>query len=150
MSDARQSVEMAAPPAAVYALAQDIARWPAMLPHYRYVRVLEDSGTQRLAVMAARRDWIPVRWVAEERLRPEIPRIEFTHRGGWTTGMEVAWVFEPVANGTRVTITHDLSTLTRPLIRSRWGRQLIAEFFIQPIAGRTLARIKSLVEGRHE
>ena len=149
MREAVQSIEIAAAPALVYTIAQDIARWPRLLPHYRYVRILEESASRRLAVMAARRDWIPVRWLAEERLKPDIPRIEFTHRGGWTTGMEVAWIFEPLPRGTRVTITHDLRGLSRPLARSRAGRELIGAFFIQPIASRTLARIKSLAEEPH-
>jgi len=150
MTQATQSIEIRAPAMRVYTLAQDIARWPQMLPHYRYVNILQETTRERLAVMAARRDWIPVRWIALERLMPDIPRIEFTHRSGWTAGMEVAWIFDAVPNGTRVTITHDLNTLRWPMVRSRLGRDIIANYFIQPIASRTLAHIKLLSEEHHE
>jgi ribosome-associated toxin RatA of RatAB toxin-antitoxin module len=143
---ANQSIDMAAPAAAIYALAQDVASWPRLLPHYRYVRVLRETSDERIAVMAARRSWIPVRWIARERLHPNIPRIEFTHLSGWTAGMEVAWTFEPTPHGTRVTIEHDLRTLRRAIIRTRLARTIIARFFIQPIASRTLARMKALAE----
>ncbi|MDQ6825546.1 MAG: SRPBCC family protein [Candidatus Eremiobacteraeota bacterium] len=147
---AEQSIEVRAPAQRVYALAQDIARWPDYLPHYRYVSILRDSGSERVAVMAARRDWIPVRWTALERLLPEVPRIEFTHLSGWTKGLEVAWLFASTPDGTRVTITHDLRTLQRPLLQSRLACSIIANFFIQPIASRTLARMKLLAEDNHE
>jgi len=114
-------------------------RWPRRLPHYRYVTVLQQSERARVAIMAARRDWIPVRWTAQERLLPEVPRIEFTHLSGWARGMEVAWTFDPIPGGTRVTILHDLDALRLPLVRSRWGRDIISTMFIQPIARRTLA-----------
>lgn len=147
---AEQSIEVRAPAARVYALAQDVARWPERLPHYRFVTVLQDSGSERVAVMAARRDWIPVRWTALERLLPDVPRIEFTHLSGWTAGMEVAWIFDAIPNGTRVTIAHDLSTLRLPCMQPKIIRDFVANFFIQPIASRTLARMKLLAEDTHE
>ncbi|MDQ6781200.1 MAG: SRPBCC family protein [Candidatus Eremiobacteraeota bacterium] len=143
---AQQSIDVSAPAQRVYALAEDIAAWPRRLPHYRYVTVLQQSERARIAVMAARRDWIPVRWTAQERLLPEVPRIEFTHLSGWARGMEVAWTFDPIPGGTRVTILHDLESLRLPLVRSRWCRDIISTMFIQPIARRTLARMKSLAE----
>jgi len=146
VSHADQSVDMAAPAATIYALAQDVASWPRFLPHYRYVRVLQETPDERIAVMGARRSWIPVRWTARERLHPAIPRIEFIHLSGWTVGMEVAWTFAPTPGGTRVTIEHDLRTLRRPVSRTRLARAIIARFFIRPIATRTLARMKALAE----
>lgn len=143
---AQQSIDVQASAQRVYALAQDIAAWPRRLPHYRYVTVLQQSERTRVAIMAARRDWIPVRWTAQERLLPEVPRIEFTHLSGWARGMEVAWTFDAIPGGTRVTILHDLDGLRVPLVRSPWGRDIISNMFIQPIARRTLARMKSLAE----
>jgi len=145
---AERSIDIAAPPHAVYALAQDIARWPQLLPHYRYVKVLSETDGQRTAVMAARRGWIPVRWTALERLDPITPRIEFRHLSGWTVGMEVAWNFEPIASGTRVTIVHDLDFKRIPVIGAWVSKNIIGDFFIQSIAGRTLARMKELAEAQ--
>lgn len=141
-----QSIAVHAPPAVVYALAQDVANWPRILPHYRYVRVLRETSRDRVAVMAARRDWIPVRWTAAQRLLPDIPRIEFTHISGWAAGMRVAWIFDPIPQGTRVIISHDLAALRLPFVRTRVGRHIIAEQFIAPIASRTLASMKAFAE----
>ena len=140
------SVEIAADPRAIYDMVEDIGRWPKLLPHYRFVEVLREAPNERVAVMAARRGNIPVRWTAKERLFPAVPRIEFTHVGGWTKGMEVAWRFEPVAAGTRVTIDHELDFRRVPLIGDWIARKVIGDFFIHPIATATLARFKQLME----
>jgi ribosome-associated toxin RatA of RatAB toxin-antitoxin module len=143
---AARSIDIAAPAERIYALAQDIGRWPALLPHYRYVTVVEEKPRERTAIMAARRGWIPVRWTTIERLDPATPRIEFTHISGWTAGMEVAWTFAPIAGGTRVTIEHDLDFRAVPVLGPWIGRRIIGDFFIQSIAGKTLARMKELAE----
>ena len=49
--------------------------------------------------MGARRGPIPVRWEAVQRPLPEQRTIEFTHTGGVTRGMQVAWRFEPRDGG---------------------------------------------------
>ena len=140
------SVEIAAEPRAIYDLVEDIARWPTLLPHYRFVKVLREEPAERIAIMAARRGSIPVRWTAAERLFPGVPRIEFTHVAGWTKGMEVAWRFEPVAAGTRVTIDHELDMRRVPLVGDFFARRVIGDFFIHSIANATLARFKQLME----
>jgi len=147
---AESSIDIAAPPHEVYRLAENVGKWPEYLPHYRYVRVLRENSTERVAVMAARRDWIPVTWTALERLDPVTPRIEFRHLSGWTVGMEVAWKFDPIGAGTRVTIVHDLDFRRIPLARKWVGDRIIGQFFIASIAGRTLARMKELAESSHD
>lgn len=143
---AERSVDIAAPAAAIYALAQDVARWPAILPHYRWVKVLEERNGERIVEMAARRDWIPVRWKARQTLDPATPRIGFTHLSGWTKGMAVEWTFKAEGGRTRVTIVHDLDDSGNPILSGWFGRRIVGEFFIQSIAGRTLARMKDLAE----
>jgi len=143
-----QSIIVNAAPADVYAIAQDVANWPHILPHYNYVHVLRETHDARVAVMSARRNWMPVRWTAEQRLLPAIPRIEFVHISGWAKGMRVAWIFDPLAQGTRVIISHDLAALQLPLVRTRLGRHIISKQFIAPIASRTLASVKKVVESR--
>jgi ribosome-associated toxin RatA of RatAB toxin-antitoxin module len=145
---ASTSIDIAAPAHEIYALAEDVGRWPELLPHYRYVRVLRSSRRERLAVMAARRGWIGVRWTAIERLDPDTPSIEFTHVSGWTVGMEVAWRFEPMQGGTRVVIEHDLDFRLVPIAGEWIGRRIIGDFFIQAIASKTLACFKELAEAR--
>ncbi len=143
---ANTSIDVAAPARAIYDLAQDIARWPERLPHYRSVRILDEQPGRRTAVMAARRGWIPVHWTTIQRLDPAVPRIEFTHLSGWTAGMEVAWTFAPIPGGTRVTIEHALDLRHIPLVGPWVARRIIGDFFIQSIAGKTLARMKGLAE----
>ena len=95
-------------PDVVYQLAAAVERWPSILPHYRWVRVLRDDGPTRLVEMAASRDGIPVHWWAEQELFPEVPRIAFRHVGGITRGMEVEWTFSSGPDGTLARIRHDL------------------------------------------
>src|SRR5688572_28178681 len=111
------TVFIKAPVETVYEYAADIARWPDILPHYRWVKVLREEGNRRLAEMAARRDFIPVRWWAEQELFPDEPRITYRHVGGITKGMEVVWTFERGDSGVNVSIRHDLR-LGWPLIGS--------------------------------
>ncbi len=139
------SVVMRADVATIYRLAAGVERWPALLPHYRSVRVLEEEGERRLVAMATSRSGIPVWWHAEQRRDPTVPRITFRHVRGVTTGMEVAWTFTPVEDGVRVAIQHDLH-LGWPLIGSLVAERIIGDFFIANIAGKTLRRIKQLAE----
>ncbi len=136
--------------AEVYGLAAPVERWPKILPHYRWVRVLEDDGEgRRLVEMAALRDFIPVRWRAEQRLFPEEPRIAFRHVGGVTKGMEVEWAFAPQGDGAvRVSILHDLERGLAgwPLIGDLAAERIVGPFFVSDIAGKTLGRIKELAE----
>lgn len=139
------AIDIAAPPERIFEYASATALWPGILPHYRYVRVLLRDGDRSIVEMAARRPLdvlglgIPVRWSAEQINDAETPQIFFRHLGGWTKGMHVYWRFTPLENGkTRVRIEHELRSPLAPLIGG---------FFIRDIAGRTLARMKELIEG---
>lgn len=137
-----------APPDAVFALVADLARWKERLPHYRYVRVLSREDGAVRAAMSARRGPIPVFWHAVQTVDPASGRIRFRHVRGVTRGMEVLWTLAPERGGTRARITHDLSLrwpLAGPWI-SGIAERAIARRFIEPIAGKTLARFKSLAE----
>lgn len=141
----RIGIRIAAPLDRIFALAADVERWPERLPHYRYVRRVGDGPERRFA-MGARRGPIPVRWEAIQRPRPEARRIEFTHTGGVTRGMEVAWRFEERDGAVDVTIEHALD-LGWPLVGGLIGRHVIGPQFIEAIAGRTLRHVKLLAEG---
>jgi len=141
----RTSLDIAAPSATIYAFAAATERWPEILPHYRYVRILAGTATDRLVEMAARRDFIPIRWVAHQRNDPHRPHIAFHHTEGWTRGMDVEWLFEPIEGGTRVTIEHRLH-FQFP-VASKWlGEHVVGKFFIDDVARKTLARMKALAE----
>jgi len=147
MTSTSASIEIAADPQTIFRFASATERWPELLPHYRSVRILEDRGATRILEMAARRDWIPIRWVAEQTDDPARPHIAFRHLRGWTRGMEVEWTFEPGDGKTRVTIAHRLQF--RFPVAAEWlGKHVVADFFIDHVANRTLARIKELAEAR--
>lgn len=139
------SVHINAPYERIFSLAAEIERWPERLQHYRYVRRLPGADGERRFAMGARRGPIPVSWEAIQRPLPEERRIEFTHTGGVTRGMEVAWRFEPQGDGWLVSIHHALA-LRWPLIGSFAARRVIGPVFIDAIAGRTLRRVKALAE----
>lgn len=139
------TVLIAAPVQRIYALAAPVERWPELLPHYRWVKVLEECGHTRLVEMACWRDAIPLRWTALEELQPDVPRIRFLHVAGVTRGMEVAWEFTPTEHGTEVRIDHDLR-LGWPLIGPAVANRVIGPLFISDVAGKTLKRMKLLAE----
>jgi ribosome-associated toxin RatA of RatAB toxin-antitoxin module len=134
-----------ADPRSVYELAAEVARWPELLPHYRWVRVLAEDGDLRLVEMAARRGAIPVWWCAEQRLYPAALRIIFRHVRGLTSGMDVEWTFVPVGDDVLVTIRHDLR-LGLPVLGGIIAERIIGPYFVHHIAGKTLHRIKQVAE----
>ena len=139
-------IQINAPLERIFPLAAEVERWPERLPHYRYVRRLPAAGGERRFAMGARRGPIPVRWEAIQRPLPEERRIEFTHTGGLTRGMQVAWHFVPNGTGYEVSIEHQLE-LAWPLIGGFAAERIIGPQFIEAIARRTLRRVKALAEG---
>lgn len=138
------SIVIDAPAQRIFERASATAQWPEMLPHYRWVHVLERSGERSVLEMAAVRPFgnarmtIPVRWRAEQINDPAVPQIFFRHLRGWTKGMRVYWRFAPAEGGkTLVRIDHEFNSPLAPII---------GKYFIDPIATRTLARMKELCE----
>lgn len=144
-----------APLARIFALASDVERWPALLPHYRYVRFLErrrDGGG--VVDMSAVRPfgvlhW-PTWWRSSMRVHgaggTEVPTIRFTHIGGVTRGMEVEWSFREVADGTHVRILHVWDGPPIPIFGSAAATLVIGPVFVHGIASRTLLGLASAAE----
>lgn len=133
----------------VWELAARVERWPAILPHYRYVTVVQKRGNRRIVEMAARRGQLPVRWLSVVEALPASRRIVFYHIGGVARGMAVEWRIVQHDGFVRATIVHDLNS-PYAIIRSRLGAYILGTHFVEYIAGRTLRRIKDLVEaGAH-
>jgi ribosome-associated toxin RatA of RatAB toxin-antitoxin module len=143
------SVDMAAELDRIVALAADVERWPAFLPHYRWVTLLEGGGDRKTVEMAARRGRLPVRWRAIQEIERNgsTPVIRFQHIGGVTKGMDVAWTFRPHAGGVVVTIDHAFVP-PWPLVGGFVADRVIGPQFVEKIAGKTLATIKGIVEGQ--
>ena len=116
------SIDVAAPPEVVFALARDVERWPRLLPHYEDVRILERRPDGSVvARMIARRPvfgllglGLPVAWRSRTWSERDTCRIRFVHQGGATNGMDVTWRIEAADGGCQVTIEHDF----RPRVRA--------------------------------
>jgi len=145
MTSMTNRIRIAAPAQRIYALASATERWPVILPHYRFVHVLSENGEERTVEMAARRGPFPVRWTALQRNDPQTPAIFFQHTSGWTKGMDVVWKFDEDADGTDVSIVHDL-TFSFPVAEKAVEKYVVTGFFIDGIARRTLACMKVLAE----
>lgn len=142
------SVEIEAPAKLVFELARDLERWPALLPHYRDVRVLErhPDGAVTARMIAIRPVvpklgyGLPVAWRARSWSEAGPKRIRFMHQGGATNGMVVTWRIEPTVFGCRVSIEH----IFNPRVPG-WS-SFVERLFVRPIATRTLATFKAIAE----
>ena len=144
-----------APLARIFSLAVDVERWPALLPHYRFVRFQERRGDGGGIVdMSANRPFGLLQWPTWWRSRmavrrvgePGGPSIRFTHIGGVTTGMDVEWTFEPVGADTHVRIVHVWDGPPIPGLGAFAATHLIGPVFVHGIASRTLSGLASAAE----
>lgn len=144
-------IRMHAPVDRVFRAAEAVERWPELLPHYRWVRMLErlPAGGE-LVEMAAWRPfgplWYPTWWVSEMRVDRDAPAVRYRHVRGITAGMDVLWKFEGDGDHTLVTIVHDWTGPRWPVIGPPAAAWVIGPVFIHAIASRTLAGIKRAVE----
>jgi hypothetical protein len=131
----------------IVTLASDIERWPEILPHYRWVTLLDGGGDYKVVEMAARRGRIPVKWRAIQQIDRSgvTPVISYRHITGPMTGMDVAWTFETRSDVVDVSIRHDFPA-PWPVVGGFVADHIIGPHFVSFIAGRTLATIKALVE----
>ncbi len=128
----------------IFQVAAQVDKWPEILPHYRWVRVLHRKRRRTTVEMAARRGRIPVSWTAVQEVFP-YERITYKHIKGFTTGMDVIWSFKSSQERVEVVITHDFS-LSWPLLGDFVSRYIVGALFVKPIASRTLQHLKQTVE----
>jgi ribosome-associated toxin RatA of RatAB toxin-antitoxin module len=129
----------------IFQLAANIQDWPTLLPHYRYMRIREQSERHKQADYGASRDGFPVKWSARQELFPETNRITFAHTAGITKGMRVEWKLEPRPHSVHVTISHDLRYPV-PIAGYFFAKYIVGKLFVENIAGKTLRCIKAKVE----
>ncbi len=142
------SIIIHAPRDRIFETAADLALWPKILPHYRYIHFYEKSPVRNVVKMAATRSGIPIAWTSEQIVDRERVEVRFTHLRAWTKGMEVVWTFKETPAGVLVEIMHDLKfrwPLLAPL-----AERIIGGFFIHNIAGKTLMRMKEVLENENQ
>jgi ribosome-associated toxin RatA of RatAB toxin-antitoxin module len=128
----------------VFETAANLELWPRILPHYRYIRYLEQSPNRNVVVMAATRSGIPISWTSEQIIDRDRVEVRFRHLKAFTKGMRVVWTFQEVPAGVLVEIEHDLAF--RVKILAPIADKIIGDFFIYNIANKTLRCMKSYVE----
>lgn len=150
----------------IYQLAADIQDWPTLLPHYRYMRIVEQSEQHKIADFGATRFFgvtlidnlkdgsarerrigisFPCKWRARQELFPADMRITYKHVRGITRGMWVEWRLEDCGDHVNVTIDHEL-TYNIPVLGPLFAQVIVGNLFVHPIAGTTLNCIKTKVE----
>jgi uncharacterized membrane protein len=147
-------IRIHAPFERVFSAASTVARWPAILPHYRWVRVLGDG----LVEMAAWRPFGPLKyptwWVSAMTVDRPAGEIRYRHVRGITREMQVVWRLvedgEGSERGVDVEIVHTWDGPAWPLIGRIAANLVIGPVFIHGIASRTLAGIKKAAESTHE
>jgi ribosome-associated toxin RatA of RatAB toxin-antitoxin module len=134
----------------VFAVAVDVERWPAFLPHYRWVRALERRSTGMLVEMAAWRPFGPARWptwwMSEMESDAATRRIRYRHVRGITTGMDVEWRVDGRDGEVHVEIVHEWRGPPWPLIGAAAASLVIGPVFIHGIASRTLVGVRDEAE----
>jgi ribosome-associated toxin RatA of RatAB toxin-antitoxin module len=140
----QNAITMHGPIDRIFELAARVEDWPALLPHYRWVKLIAHNGNRKLVEMAAQRDGFPVKWTSVQELFPEEKRITFQHVKGVTRGMAVEWRL--VQRGDEVYVTIDHEWKPRWPVVGGWASRQIGVLFIQNIAGKTLRRIREIVE----
>ena len=143
-------VAVEAPLAVVYEAASNVEAWPTLLPHYRWVRILERHEDWDLVEMAAWRPFgllkYPTWWVSEMRRLPEERRIHYRHVRGITRGMAVEWSLRQSGPRVEVTIRHLWTGPRWPVVGRMFAEWIVGPVFIHGIASRTLAGIKRFAE----
>lgn len=141
---------MRAPLDRVFRAAADVERWPELLGHYRWVRMLDRRSDGGVVEMAAWRPFgrlnYPTWWVSEMWVDRTAPGVRYRHVRGITAGMDVEWRLRPAHDGTEVTIMHQWDGPRWPLIRRPAAEWVIGPVFVHGIASRTLAGIRHAVE----
>lgn len=145
-------IHIQAPFPRVFAAASAVARWPSILPHYRWVRVLGDGQVEMAAWRPFARGLIkyPTWWVSEMAIDRPAGEIRYRHVRGITSGMQVVWRLAEDGEGSGgvdVEIVHTWEGPNWPLIGKLAANVVIGPVFIHGIASRTLAGIKRAAEG---
>ena len=152
MIHTENTILMNAPLERIFAVATDLAAWPKILPHYRWIRFLEQTPGRTIIAMAAWRTIlplaglkIPIQWTSELQIDGPKKEIRFRHLKSFTKGMLVIWTFSPSGGGINVKITHDFSSEV-PIVGGMLVEPIAGGFFAHYVADRTLECMKIFVE----
>lgn len=138
------SILIKAPLDKIFQATSNLLLWPKVLPHYRWIRILQAGDDGLVVKMAARRGWLPIQWTSRFQVDPKTPGLRFEHLQAFTRGMKVQWTYTPTPEGVLVKISHELE---RASAFGRWfAHYVLGEMFIKPVATRTLTHFKQYLE----
>ena len=138
------SILIKAPLDKVFGATSNLLLWPKVLPHYRWIRILQTSNDGLIVKMAARRGWLPIQWTSRFQVDSQTPELRFEHLKAFTRGMKVQWSYTPTPEGVLVKISHELQRASR---LGRWfAKHVLGNLFIEPVAARTLSHFKLYLE----
>lgn len=138
------SILINAPLGKIFEATSNLLLWPKVLPHYRWIRILQAGDDGLIVKMGARRGWLPIQWTSRFQIDPNTPELRFEHLRAFTRGMKVQWTYTPTTQGVLVRISHELE---RASAVGRWfARRVLGEMFIQPVAALTLFHFKQYLE----
>jgi ribosome-associated toxin RatA of RatAB toxin-antitoxin module len=138
------SILIKAPLEKIFETTSNLLLWPKVLPHYRWIRILQAGDDGLVVKMGARRGSLPIQWTSRFRVDPNAHELHFEHLKAFTRGMRVLWTYTPTPEGVLVTISHELD---RASALGRWfAHHVLGEIFIRPVATRTLSHFKEYLE----
>jgi uncharacterized membrane protein len=143
-----------APADIVFDVAADVENWPAILPHYRWVRFHDKRAFgQGVVEMSAWRQFpaglkYPTWWVSQMTSEPSEPAVYYRHVDGITKGMDVKWELNARGHDTFIRLVHAWTGPRWPLIGSFAANYVIGPHFVSAIAQRTLAGVARAAEAR--
>ena len=141
------TITIDAPLERVFDAARQVERWPEILSHYRWVRMLGGGRVE----MAAWRPfggvarW-PAWWVSEMTVDAAHHVIRYRHVQGITTGMDVRWALRETGRRVAIDLVHEWDGPAWPLVGGLAASLVIGPVFVHGIASRTLAGIKRHAE----
>jgi ribosome-associated toxin RatA of RatAB toxin-antitoxin module len=138
------SIMIHAPVEKIFQTTANLLQWPSILPHYRWVRVLQTGDDGLVVKMAARRGWLPIQWTSRFTVDGVARELHFHHLKAFTRGMKVKWTYTPTDDGVRVQISHELDR--RSALGSWFAKRILGDMFIRPVATKTLASFKQHLE----
>lgn len=98
------AIDVAAPPATVYALAKEQERFPEFMPDVEGVVVLERHPDRVVTHWKTLVEDAPIEWTEEDRFDDAALRIDYALIEGDLDTFEGAWTFAPEGEGTHVVL----------------------------------------------
>lgn len=132
-------------PEKIYALAKNMERFPEFMPDVEEVKVLERGDGRTVTEWTTSVEGIPITWSEEDIFDDASNTITYRLIEGDLDKFEGAWTFEPVDEGTQVTMTVDFD-FGMPTLADLLGP--ILEVKVKENCEMMLNGMKNEIEGR--